>query len=55
MNEMIFDACISDACELIEKAADKLRDSLEYCECEDDKGRVKEAIYDLHLLHEMLV
>lgn len=55
MNEVIFDACIFEAGELLEQVIDKLHDSVEYCEYEDDKERIKQILYDLHLLYDKLV
>lgn len=48
MNEPIFDSYIYESCELLEQALNKLHESVEYCECDDDKERIKQILYDLH-------
>lgn len=55
MNELIFDSYIYESCELLEQALNKLHESVEYCECDDDKERIKQILYDLHLLYDKLV
>ena len=54
MNELIFDSYIYESCELLEQALNKLHESVEYCECDDDRERVKQILYDLHLLYDKL-
>lgn len=55
MNEMIFDTCVFDACEHIEKAIEQLHEAAQYCEYEQDKEQTKNLIYQLQLIYDKLV